>query len=114
MRRLGRQLDFEITVGEQLAQPSQLKVDDAVDLGARQPVEDDDVVDAVQELGPEGPPHLGHDRGLGILGSRARDHVRQNVTADVRRHDDDGVAEVDGAALAVGQAPVVEQLQQAC
>ena len=32
--------------------------------------------------------------------------------ADVRRHDQHRVAEVDGAALAVGQAPVVEHLQQ--
>ena len=32
--------------------------------------------------------------------------------ADVRGHDQHRVAEVDGAALAVGQAPVVEHLQQ--
>ena len=32
--------------------------------------------------------------------------------ADVRRHDQHRVAEVDGAALAVGQAAVVEHLQQ--
>ena len=34
------------------------------------------------------------------------------LAAQVRGHDDDGVAEVDRAALAVGQPPVVEQLQQ--
>jgi len=34
------------------------------------------------------------------------------VGADVRRHDDDGVAEVDRAALAVGEPPVVEHLQE--
>jgi hypothetical protein len=32
--------------------------------------------------------------------------------ADVAGHDDDGVLEVDRAALAVGQAAVVEQLEQ--
>ena len=32
--------------------------------------------------------------------------------ADVRRHDDDGVLEVDFAALRVGQTPVFEHLQQ--
>ena len=32
--------------------------------------------------------------------------------ADVRGHDDDGVAEVDRAALGIGQAAVVEDLQQ--
>ena len=39
-------------------------------------------------------------------------HVLDDVTAQVRGHDDDGVAEVDGATLAVGQASVVEQLEQ--
>ena len=32
--------------------------------------------------------------------------------AEVRRHDDHGVAEVDGAALAIREAAVVEHLQQ--
>ena len=35
-----------------------------------------------------------------------------NCDADVAGHDDDGVLEVDGAALAVGQAAVVEDLEQ--
>ena len=56
-------------------------------------LEDDDLVDPVQELGPEVLAHL--------LGR-----------ADVRGHDQDGVAEVDRAALAVGEAAVVEHLQQ--
>ncbi len=56
-------------------------------------LEDDDLVDPVQELGPEVLAHL--------LGR-----------ADVRGHDQDGVAEVDRAALAVGQPAVVEHLQQ--
>ena len=54
---------------------------------------DDDLVDAIQELRPEAVAQL----------------VRR---ADVRGHDDHGVAEVDRAALAVGQPPVVEHLQQ--
>ena len=32
--------------------------------------------------------------------------------ADVRRHDDHRVAKIDGAALAVGETAVVENLQQ--
>ena len=44
-------------------------------------------------------------RGLaGVLGDE--------LAAEVRRHDDDDVLEVDRAPLAVGQAAVVEQLQQ--
>ena len=37
---------------------------------------------------------------------------RMNVAADVRRHDDDGVAEVHRAALRVREPAVVEDLQQ--
>ena len=74
-------------------------------------MEDDDLVDAVQELGPEVlPQRLEH-----LLAHRARTApraVRDGLAADVRRHDDDGVLEVDGATLAVGQAAVVEDLQQ--
>ena len=58
-----------------------------------QRLEDDDLVDPVQELGPEVLAHL--------LGR-----------ADVRGHDQHRVAEVDRAALAVGEAPVVEHLQE--
>ena len=56
-------------------------------------LEDDDLVDPVQELGPE---VVAHRVGR----------------ADVRGHDQDGVAEVDRAALAVGEAAVVEHLQE--
>ena len=34
------------------------------------------------------------------------------IGADVAGHDDDGIAEVDGAALAVREAPVVEHLEE--
>ena len=36
----------------------------------------------------------------------------QELRPDVRRHDDDGVLEIDHAAFAVGQAAVVHHLQQ--
>ena len=36
----------------------------------------------------------------------------QILGADVRGHDDHGVAEIDRVALPVGQAPVVQHLQQ--
>src|SRR5258706_359517 len=38
--------------------------------------------------------------------------VDQKFGADIRGHHDQGVAEVDGVALAFGQAAVVEHLQQ--
>ena len=47
-----------------------------------------------------------------FAGMLARDgRLGDEVAADVRRHDDDGVLEVDRPSLAVGQPPVVEQLQ---
>ena len=53
-------------------------------------------------------------RRLGAFADRASvDRLLGDVlAAEVRRHDHDGVLEVDRAALAVGQAPVVEQLEQ--
>ena len=53
----------------------------------------DDLVDPVEELRPE-------------------DVAQRFDRADVRGHDQDAVAEVDRAALAVGEASVVEHLQQ--
>ena len=38
--------------------------------------------------------------------------IGEVVAAEVRGHHDDGVAEVDRAALAVGQPPVVEHLEE--
>jgi len=58
-------------------------------LGER--AEPDDVVDAVDELGLEEVLRVAHQ---------------------VRRHDQDGVGEVDRPALAVGEPTVVEQLEQ--
>ena len=74
-------------------------------------VEEDDLVDAVEQLRPEmRPQRLGHlppdafRQVTGVLGDE--------LAADVRRHDHHGVLEVHRAALAVGQPPVVEELQQ--
>ena len=65
----------------------------SAELLAGERLELDDLVDPVQELRPE------------VLRERLG-------RADVGGHDDHGVAEVDRAALAVGQAAVVEDLQE--
>src|SRR5665213_3693799 len=57
---LGRQLEVEIAFAQQLAEPSQLEVDDAVDLVPTKRVKDDDVVEPVEELRPEGAAQLVH------------------------------------------------------
>ena len=84
-----RQLEREAALGEPLVQPRELHPDDLAELLTRERLEHDDLVDPVQELGPEAIRH--------VLGG-----------ADVRGHDHDGVAEVDRAAVAVGQPSVVE------
>ena len=85
----------------------------------RQLVEDDGLVDAVQELRPEVllqrvvdlllHPLVG-DRLVGL--AEADVGLAQVLRAEVRRHDQHGVAEVDRAALAVGEAALLEDLQQ--
>ena len=83
------------------------------DLLGAQRMEHHDVVDAVDELGPEVLLHDLHHRGLHARVVASRPPARW-ITFEprLRGHDDHGVAEIDRAALAVGQAAVVEHLQQ--
>src|SRR5207253_7351619 len=89
-------------------------------------VEDDDLVDAVQELGTEGSLESLHRLGaalglfavalgLGVTpawGEEADVGAAELRRGDVAGHDDDGVLEVHRATLTIGQATVVEDLQQ--
>ena len=90
---------------------------------ARERVEDDQLVDAVQELGPEVALDLVHELVLhlarsvasssrGLARSRARAWFLISVGADVRRHDQDRVAEVDVAAERVGQPALLHDLEE--
>src|SRR3954447_16957485 len=112
-RRLG-DLEREPPVGEAGAGAGELEVDDLLDLLEGERLEEDDLVDAVEELGAEARSQLGHHALARVLADLAVlvDPVEQVHRADVRRHDDDRVAEVDRAALGIGQAAVVEQLQE--
>jgi len=73
---------------------------------------ENDRVDAVDKLDGQGRPQ----RRVDLLARFRRDRldlVRQLVEvarADVGRHDDDRVLEVDDAALRVGEAAIVEDL----
>src|SRR5690606_4326863 len=72
--------------------------------------EDHDVVEAVHELWLEGlADHRVDGVFLGLLGQGLVDQV---LAAEVRREDQDGVAEVDRAALPIGQAAVIEHLEE--
>ena len=76
-------------------------------------VEDDDLVDAVEELRQEaGLERLHHGLAHFFFAAPSFGDLLDHLAADVAGHDDDGVREVDGVAVVVGQAAVVEHLQQ--
>src|SRR6266536_5412736 len=89
-------------------------------------MEDDNLVDSVEKRGSEGRPErlaeplLDRLVGRRLCASRARNLEAQALAplrvrldrADVRGHDDDRVTEVDRAAVAIGQATIVEHLKQ--
>ena len=91
-------------------------------------MEHDDLVDPVEELRPEvGAKRLHHltPRAFIDAGGRggrspllrvelAADQrpFGDELTAKVRRHDHDGVLEIDRPALAVGEPAVIEQLEE--
>ncbi len=73
-------------------------------------MEDDDLIDAVDELRAEAlfPQALTH-LTLDLVLIHAIELV-QPARSDVTGHNDDRVLEIDGATLAVRQATVIEQL----
>src|SRR5262249_3382385 len=108
-------VELEVPIGEPRAQTLELDVDDRAQMRPRERMEDDDVVDAVQELGAEVlPERLEHLLLHALEGTLvvAAAVAGEELAADVRRHDDDGVLEVDRATLAVRQATVVENLEK--
>src|SRR5581483_2138395 len=109
------ELELEVVVGEPREEPFELDVDDLAEMRPRQRVEHHDVVDAIQELRTEVlPERFEHLLLHRLEGARivAATVARQELAPDVRRHDHDGVLEVDRPAVAVGQPAVVEDLEE--
>ena len=115
------QLQLQLVLGDLDADAVDHQVDDLLDLFLGQLVEDDHLVDPVEELGPEDFLQVAHDPVLhvvvghaGLVGDGEADRgvLGDLRGADVRGHDHDRVAEVDRAALGVGEPPVLEDLQQ--
>src|SRR5437588_7528354 len=108
----GRVVEFETHVAllQHSAQAFELNLDDVADLLARELVEDDYVVNAVQELRLE---VLAQDLcdGLAHL-LLVVAHLLNLPRAEVRGHNQDGVLEVNRAPLRVGEPSVVENLQE--
>src|SRR5215813_7765921 len=77
-------------------------------------MENDDLVYAIEEFGPEVMAHLFQHRLLHSLVSFALERAavfQDAVAADVRGHDHNRVFEIHDAALSVGQPSVVQNLQ---
>ena len=84
---------------------------------AAEGMEDDDLVDAVDELGPEVAAQHVHQlapqpRLVVLVGAAQAEVALDDVRAEIARRDHDRVGEVDHPALAVGEPAVVEDLQQ--
>ena len=110
----GRQLARELLVGKALVERGDLQVDDAGDVLLRERLVEHDLVEPVEEFGAEAAAqeclHFVF-RFLRDL-ARRRDAVQDRLRAEVGGQDDDGVLEVHGPALRVGDAAVVEDLQE--
>ena len=106
------EFDLHAAILQSLEQAAGLDPGDLTDLCAAQRMEHHRVVNAIDEFWTEMFAHHGHHRlahGLVItLGGELLDQVR----AQIGGHDQHGVAEVHCTALAVGQAAIVQYLQQ--
>src|SRR5579884_1279955 len=97
---------------EARAQAIDLNLDDVAYLIPFERVEDDDFVDTVDELGTQTlfAQALAYN-ALHVVFIHALE-LTQPGCADVAGHDNDRVLEVNGAALPIGETPIIENLQQ--
>mmetsp|Transcript_12642 Transcript_12642/g.32981 ORF Transcript_12642/g.32981 Transcript_12642/m.32981 type:complete len:356 (+) Transcript_12642:48-1115(+) len=135
-----REDQLDALLGRALEDLAKHQASDTRDVRARERVEDDDLIEPVEELGPEARGHLVlHDLfdawrlRRGPVGPRGRTHgdlhparrivgshtapistnrVEDRLAADVRGEDEHGVCEVDSAPLAISQPAILEHLQQ--
>ena len=85
-----------------------------LNLRERKRLEQYNFIHSIEELRPEMDPQFAHHFAPHLLGdfaifARIFDQMR---TADVRRHDDDGVLEIHRAAVTISKPPIVENLQK--
>ena len=117
--------EAEVAVSEALAEVVGHDAHNLLEFVSGEWVEDHDVVDTVQEFRTEGLFEVVHDLalhgfvvhfGLGVFivyaGEAQALAVHDGLRAEVGGHDDDGVFEVHHTALAIGQAAVVQDLQE--
>ena len=103
---------LNIAFGEPLTQTAQLDVDDGADLLPAERMEHHEFIDPVDELGPKVlGDHLHHGFfHLGVI--RLAGEFLNHLAAEIRGHDHHAVPKVHRPTLTVGEASVVEHLQQ--
>src|SRR6202020_3581209 len=92
--RLGVEAEPELTVLEQAVQALELDVDDLAHVLAPQPMEEDDLVHAIEKLGPEMAAHDAHHFLLDRLRVLALAQIHEILGAEVRSQDDEHVAAI--------------------
>ena len=115
------ELDVHAVGNQTLTQVVHQQVRDLGEILARELLEHHNVVDTVEQLGAEQALELAHRAAADLTrreallagGAKANARIlRDLASAHVGRHDDHGVAEVDRLALAIGQAALLQHLQQ--
>src|SRR5262245_9858072 len=120
VHHLWRKHDAELAIDEVVVELGDEQPHDSPQVVVGQRLEDDDLVDAVDELGVERALDLTQDHlrdaSADLVGIRRLEPQRalllDEARADVRRHDDDRVLEVHPVAETVGEVAVLEHLQQ--
>src|SRR5690625_897303 len=99
---LGREIniEFQTALLQTRRQALQLDIDDALKQFSRQWFKDNHVIKTVNKLRLECLLHCCHDLLAVTTGTK------------IRGQNDNRIAEIDGAALAIGQAAIVKHLQQ--
>mmetsp|Transcript_46897 Transcript_46897/g.118173 ORF Transcript_46897/g.118173 Transcript_46897/m.118173 type:complete len:499 (-) Transcript_46897:1516-3012(-) len=108
------QLQVDVLLSQAFGDVGELQVHNARQLLLGEGAEHHDVVQPVEELGPEVLANRAHNRALHAVAQHTRvaGPLHHELRAQVGGHDDDRVGEVHGAALRVGEAAVVQHLQQ--
>ena len=109
----GRKTEPDMPFGQPRPNPVEPNLCNSRDLRPAQRVVDDNVIYTIQELGPELLLQEPHDRLPDpFVPSPAATRLEDLRAAYVAGHDNHGIPEVHGAAVAVGETTVVEELEQ--
>src|SRR5262249_52587267 len=103
------QFKLKILLSKSATHPGKLNIDDRSQFFLGQAVEDNDLVDAIQEFRAEMVPQCFHNAPVALFLITG---IEDELAPDVACHDDDGVLEIHCPPLSVGDAAIIQNLQQ--